>query len=90
VGTRRDMIELINQWLWKRSIAFYRSCPKAPTDVQGIVWLTDSCGTEWGTEALRVKRDVKEGSGDGASLSVGAVRGEPGRGAPVLGTYKGM
>jgi hypothetical protein len=34
------------------------------------------------------ERQVKEGSGDGASLSVGALRGEPGRGAPLLGTYK--
>jgi hypothetical protein len=36
------------------------------------------------------KRQVKEGSEDGASLSVGALRGEPGRGAPLLGTYKDM
>jgi hypothetical protein len=34
------------------------------------------------------ERQVKEGSGDGASLSVGALRGEPGRVAPLLGTYK--
>jgi hypothetical protein len=34
------------------------------------------------------ERQVKEGSGDGVSLSVGALRGEPGRGAPLLGTYK--
>jgi hypothetical protein len=82
------MNELINQWLWKRNIAFYKSFPKAPTDVQGLVWLKDGSGTEWGTEALRVERDLKEGSGDGASLSVGALRGEPGKGAPLLGTYK--
>jgi hypothetical protein len=59
------MNELINQWLWKRSIAFYKSCPKAPTDVQALVWPTDGCGREWWTEALRVKRYVKEGSEKG-------------------------
>jgi hypothetical protein len=57
------MNELINQWLWKQSMVFYRSCPKAPTDVQGLVWLTGGSGTEWGTEALRVKIYVNEGSG---------------------------
>jgi hypothetical protein len=36
------------------------------------------------------ERQVKEGSGDRASLSVGALRGEPGRGAPLLGIYKVM
>jgi hypothetical protein len=36
------------------------------------------------------ERQVKEGSGDGASLSVRALRGEPGRGAPLLGTSKDM
>jgi hypothetical protein len=36
------------------------------------------------------ERQVKEGSRDGASLSVGALRGKPGRGAPFLGTYKDM
>jgi hypothetical protein len=51
VGTPKDMNELINQWLWKRSSAFYKSFPKAPTDVQGLVWLTDGSGTECGTEA---------------------------------------
>jgi hypothetical protein len=56
------MNELINQWLWKWNIAFYKSCPKAPTDVQGFVWLTEGSGTEWGTEDLRVKRYVKEDS----------------------------
>jgi hypothetical protein len=40
----------------------HRSCPKAPTVVQEFVWLTDSSGTEWGAEALRVKRYVREGS----------------------------
>jgi hypothetical protein len=34
------------------------------------------------------ERQVKEASGDGASLSVGALQGEPGRGVPLLGTYK--
>jgi hypothetical protein len=34
------------------------------------------------------ERQVKEGSGDGASLSLGALRGGPGRGAPLLGTLK--
>jgi hypothetical protein len=33
------------------------------------------------------ERQVKEGSGEGASLSVGTLRGEPGRGAPLLGTW---
>jgi hypothetical protein len=33
------------------------------------------------------ERQVKEDSGNGASFSVGALRGEPGRGAPLLGTY---
>jgi hypothetical protein len=36
------------------------------------------------------ERHVKEGSEYGESLSVGALRGEPGRGAPLLGTYKDM
>jgi hypothetical protein len=35
-------------------------------------------------------RYVKEGSGNGVSLSVGALQGKPGRGAPMLGTYKDM
>jgi hypothetical protein len=43
-------------------------------DVQGLVWLAESSGTEWGTEALRVKRYVKEGSGKG-HLSIGALSG---------------
>jgi hypothetical protein len=34
------------------------------------------------------ERQVKEGSGNGASLSVGALRGETGRRAPLLETYK--
>jgi hypothetical protein len=33
------------------------------------------------------ERQVKERSGNGASLSVGALRGEPGRGVSLLGTY---
>ena len=32
------------------------------------------------------ERHVREGSGDGASLSVGVLRGEPGGRAPLLGT----
>jgi hypothetical protein len=34
------------------------------------------------------ERQVKEGSGDGVSLSVGALRGEPGSGASLLGIKK--
>jgi hypothetical protein len=43
-----------------------------------------------GMVKLLLEREVKEGSGDGTSLSVGALREEPGRGAPLLGTYKDM
>ena len=31
---------------------------------------------------------MKEGSGNGASLSMGALQGEPGGKAPLLGTLK--
>jgi hypothetical protein len=48
-------------------------------DVQDLVWFTDSCGTEWVTEALWVKRYVKEGSVKGISLHRG----------PVGGTWRG-
>jgi hypothetical protein len=36
------------------------------------------------------ERQIKEGFGNGASLSVGAVRGEPGGRAPLLGTLEDM
>jgi hypothetical protein len=36
------------------------------------------------------ERGVKEGSGNRASLSVGVLRGEPGRVAPFVGTYEDM
>jgi hypothetical protein len=36
------------------------------------------------------ERHVKEGSGNGASLFMGALRGEPGGRAHLLGTLKGM
>jgi hypothetical protein len=36
------------------------------------------------------ERQVKEGSRDRASLSVGALRGGTWKGAPLLGTYKDM
>lgn len=42
--------------------------PVATMDVQGFVWFTDWSGTEWGTEALWIKRYIKEGSGKGISL----------------------
>jgi hypothetical protein len=32
------------------------------------------------------ERHVKEGSGNGTFLSLGALQGEPGMGAPLLGT----
>jgi hypothetical protein len=47
---------------------------KFPTDVQGLVWLTDGSGTEWGTEALQVKI-CKRRLWKGASLSIGAPSG---------------
>jgi hypothetical protein len=46
--------------------------------------------SQWGPHWGNLERQVKEGSEDGASLFVGALRGEPGRGAPLLGTYKDM
>jgi hypothetical protein len=36
------------------------------------------------------ERQVKASFGDGASLSIGALRGEPRRGAPLLGFLNDM
>jgi hypothetical protein len=55
--------------------------------VTGISFHGGPVGGTWRGDFLTgdFERQVKEGSGDGASLSVGALRGEPGRGAPLLG-----
>jgi hypothetical protein len=46
-------------------------------------------GNKRGASFTRVfKRRVKEDSGNGTSLSMGALRGEPGGRAPLLGTLQ--
>jgi hypothetical protein len=63
--------------------------PKAPMDVQELVWFTDGSGTEYGTEAgiYRLKTWLLFSLGKeiynrrlwrGASLSIGGSVGEPG------------
>ena len=43
-----------------------------------------------GSSTRDLKRQLKGGSRNGSSLSVGAPRGEPGGGAPLLGPLKHM
>jgi hypothetical protein len=45
---------------------------------------------EGGSLTRDFEGQIKEGSGNGASLSVGALWGEPGGRAPLLGTLKAM
>jgi hypothetical protein len=56
--------------------------------VAGISFHGGTCRGDFFTGDF--EREVKEGSGDGASLSLGALRGEPGRESPLLRTYKDM
>ena len=51
-----------------------------------------SIGASWGTWGVHLMGIliVKEGSGNGVSLSAGALLGEPGGGTPLLGIQKDM
>jgi hypothetical protein len=68
----------VGKEIWKR-----RLWKGAPLSIRASSGNVEGCSFTGDFE-----RQVKEGSGDGASRSVGALRGEPGRGAPLLGTYK--
>jgi len=62
--------------LWKRSVSLHRG--------------TVGGNMEGGCFAGDFERQVKEGSGNGASLSMGALLGEPEERAPLLRTLQNM
>jgi hypothetical protein len=67
------MNEYVNQLLWKWGISLYGSSEMEPGGRAPL---------------LGTLRQVKEGSGNAASLSIGTLHGEPGGRASLLGTLK--
>ena len=79
MGTPRDMNELMNG-SGNGALPFIGAAQRLLRMSKGL------SGTEWGTEALRVKRYVKEGSGKGR-LHKGPI-GEHGGGTSSPGTSR--